>query len=89
MPNQFHIKYCCYNLICGSVCLLIVIANCNCLLYCVVAFFLWGKFWHESSLKTKQSLNLNQFKTRIKSWKAEEYSCHSCRYYEAQIGFIS
>ena len=50
--------------------------------------FLGGKLWHELSLETKQSLNLNQFKTRIKNWKAEECNCHLCRRYVAQVGYI-
>ena len=48
-----------------------------------------GKFWHELCLETKQCVNLNRFKTRIKNWKAEECSCHLCRHYVAQVGFIS
>ena len=50
--------------------------------------FLGGKLWHELSLETKQCVNLNQFRARIKNWKAKECSCHLCRCYVAQVGFI-
>ena len=50
--------------------------------------FLGGKLWHELSLETKQCVYLNQFKARIKNWKAKECSCHLCRCYVAQVGFI-
>ena len=50
--------------------------------------FLGGKLWHELSLETKQCVNLNQFRARIKNWKATECSCHLCRCYVAQVGFI-
>ena len=40
------------------------------------------------SLQTNRSLNLNQFKARIKNWKAEECSCHLCKRYVAQVGYI-
>ena len=50
--------------------------------------FLGGKLWHEQSLETKQCVNLNQFRARIKNWKAKECSCHLCRCYVAQVGFI-
>ena len=50
--------------------------------------FLGGKLWHELSLETKQCVNLNQFKARIKNWKAKDCSSHLCRCYVAQVGFI-
>ena len=50
--------------------------------------FLGGKLWHELSLETKQYVNLNQFRAQIKNWKATECSCHLCRCYVAQVGFI-
>ena len=50
--------------------------------------FLGGKLWHELSLETKQCVNLNQFRAQIKNWKATECSCHLCRCYVAQVGFI-
>ena len=50
--------------------------------------FLGRKLWHELSLETKQCVNLNQFKAQIKNWKTKECSCHLCRCYVAQVGFI-
>ena len=50
--------------------------------------FLGGKLWQELSVEIKQSLILNQFKSRIKYWKTEEYTCHLSRRYVAQVGYI-
>ena len=50
--------------------------------------FLGEKLWHELSQETKQCVNLDHSKARINKWKAKECSCHLCRCYVAQAGFI-
>ena len=47
------------------------------------------KMWNLVPKEIKQILTLNEFKTKIKIWKLENYPCRLCRTYLSQIGFIT
>ena len=50
--------------------------------------FLDPKIWELLPSNSKDSENLNIFKSNVKSWKPENCPCRLCQLYIADIGFI-
>ena len=50
------------------------------------AAFVGSRIWTNMPNEVKESISLNEFKSKIKTWKPENYPCKLCKIYLQRIG---
>ena len=52
------------------------------------AAFVGSRIWTTMSNELKESTSLNEFKSKIKTWKPENCPCKLCKIYLQRIGYL-